>query len=162
MALKSCRECGDKVSDEVHTCPHCGVLAPVPPPPPQAEEPPTWGQIALTGIPTIGLLLVLVGMMYGWFDGPPDPTATERARIRSEQIDVAVLCERAVRQQLRSPRSARFPSGAHRSVHVEGTTAELTSYLDAQNAFGAEIRTTYVCTAAKSAGRWTARAELLE
>ena len=29
MALKPCRECGEKVSAEAKTCPHCGIKAPV-------------------------------------------------------------------------------------------------------------------------------------
>ena len=29
MALKPCRECGEQVSTEAKTCPHCGVKRPV-------------------------------------------------------------------------------------------------------------------------------------
>ena len=29
MALKKCRECGQSVSSEAKTCPHCGVKKPV-------------------------------------------------------------------------------------------------------------------------------------
>ena len=28
MALVKCRECGDQVSDQAHSCPHCGVPDP--------------------------------------------------------------------------------------------------------------------------------------
>lgn len=55
-----------------------------------------------------------------------------------------VLCEMHAKNVLKSPRSAKFP-WAKKAV-FDGELAILKSYVDAQNSFGAMIRTNYICT----------------
>lgn len=56
----------------------------------------------------------------------------------------AVQCENAVRAQLKAPATARFDAPAGR-VEVEGLQARLTGTVDAQNSFGANLRSEFLC-----------------
>jgi hypothetical protein len=79
-----------------------------------------------------------------------------------DEVLVAVACENAVEAQLPSPRSARFPFTMAGSVVVRDDVAQLVSHVDAENAFGAEIRMNFTCTAERTEDGWTATATLLE
>jgi hypothetical protein len=73
----------------------------------------------------------------------PPPLAVDSAR-----AIVTVLCEHAVKDRLKAPGSADFPFGHGTSVVSAGpNTFRLVSYVDAQNAFGANLRTNFVCEA---------------
>ena len=54
------------------------------------------------------------------------------------------LCEMRARDTLKAPRSAKFPWV--KKASFDGSLAILNSYVDAQNSFGALIRTNYICT----------------
>ena len=56
------------------------------------------------------------------------------------------MCEHAVKDRLKSPGSADFPFAHGTTVVASGAnTFQLASYVDAQNAFGANLRTAFVC-----------------
>lgn len=103
--------------------------------------------LALYGI--IGLLLVGLVFVKG-----PEPSKTVRVSPPKPQYKSAtetdarliagILCVQRVKAGLRAPRTAKFP-WSH-EVTFKGRTATLVSYVDAENAFGAMIRTHYVCT----------------
>jgi hypothetical protein len=77
---------------------------------------------------------------------PPAAPAVRSLDVESARAGVAVLCERAVRERLKAPRSADFPRSHMMNVVSAGpNTFQLASYVDAQNAFGANLRTAFVC-----------------
>ena len=91
---------------------------------------------------------------------PPDPE--EQARV-AEAVSAELAwryCQDAVRNQLKAPSTARFPGyDAVDGLMVrgqDGTVAyQITSYVDAQNSFGAMIRTKFDCVVRKLPdGRW--------
>ena len=54
--------------------------------------------------------------------------------------------QRLVKEKLKSPKSAEFPSYSDNFAKRSGDTVTITAYVDAQNSFGATIRTDYVAT----------------
>ena len=71
----------------------------------------------------------------------------------SRKMDVAMGCEQAIEERLRSPRSARFPRNMSEEATLQPDGSYvLRAYVDAQNAFGAEIRTNFVCRGTPSDG----------
>jgi hypothetical protein len=82
---------------------------------------------------------------------PAVTTTPTSARPRTVDVDdvritVSVLCEMAVEHRLKSPKSADFPYDLTRSViKTAPDTFTISSYVDAQNPFGVEIRTRFVC-----------------
>ena len=91
-------------------------------------------------------LVIVVFTFVLFTSGPSTPTTADDFDESSHKVSVAMGCEQAITERLRSPRSARFPrnmsDGASRQL--DGSYV-LRSYVDAQNAFGAEIRTKFVC-----------------
>lgn len=76
----------------------------------------------------------------------PIPRPTPRVTLDKASVYVASLCQLEVQARLKAPRSADFPSGEVGLVkQIAPETFVLSSYVDAKNAFGAEIRTKYSC-----------------
>lgn len=64
-------------------------------------------------------------------------------------------CQDFVKERLKSPSTAKFPLDLYTAVTRVGTTYVVKSYVDADNSFGAPIRSSYVCEVQNSGGTWT-------
>ncbi len=67
-------------------------------------------------------------------------------------------CHQFVEQQLKSPSSADFPSNSEHTVTELGEQQwRVSSYVDADNSFGASLRTNWTCEISydDAAGVWT-------
>jgi hypothetical protein len=96
-------------------------------------------------------------------DDPDEERTTEEAvdadRDEPEEADPAVafeICRDFVKDRLRSPGSATFRNyyeddGEVRS-EVDGAEVTITSTVDSENGFGAELRTPFVCTVRDEGG----------
>ena len=83
-----------------------------------------------------------------WLAGRDEPTA-ERGPSQSELIS---QCRDGVRSKLKAPSSAKFPGGER--VENVGTTYRVFGQVDAQNTFGAMLRTNYRCVATLDGNDW--------
>ena len=91
-------------------------------------------------------LVIVVFTFVLFTSGPSTPTTADDFDESSHKVSVAIGCEQAIEQRLRSPRSARFPwNMSNEAVRQPDGSYVLRSYVDAQNGFGAEIRTNFVC-----------------
>lgn len=89
---------------------------------------------------------------------PPAPPQPEVQRVSVGLF--LVKCRDAVRSQLKSPSSARFPSSLDLNAaarEMDDGSWALGSFVEAQNAFGTEIRSTFTCTYNPSTQAVTAR-----
>ena len=68
-------------------------------------------------------------------------------------------CHQFVEQQLKSPDSADFPGNGEHDVTTitEGEEWSVSSYVDAENSFGASLRTDWTCGISydEATGTWT-------
>jgi hypothetical protein len=75
-------------------------------------------------------------------------TDQERAN-RTEQnseFTAYYYSQQCVKELLKSPSTAEFPSGSDQFVtRIDNDTFLINSYVDSQNSFGAMLRTNYVC-----------------
>ena len=88
----------------------------------------------------IALVPVLVFILAGC--GARDVTTG------GQETTAFVMCQRPVEQRLRSPSSAKFPMTSTPgvlSVHAGGGRYLVDGFVDAQNGFGAMIRSTWEC-----------------
>lgn len=99
------------------------------------------------------LILALASMCYA----PDDREMAER----TDRSEIVAACRDAVSAQLRAPGTASFPLGLADGVELSGSTARLVAFVDAENAFGGEARTHFVCNAARDGEEWTASANFL-
>lgn len=94
---------------------------------------------------TFGALAAIFAALWAM---TPDPDAEPARPEACGSREMAfVMSQRVVRQELRAPRTARFPpaiNGRDVRVHaVERCVFEVIAHVDASNAFGAEIRSRY-------------------
>lgn len=108
--------------------------------------------IRLENLPVFQLLGGLVGfcgvlaIMFLLFSSDArGPASGTRQSLSSKDVRVivAVVCTEHVKKSLKSPRSAEFPWDY--TVAFDGYTARMSSYVDAQNSYEANIRSQFVC-----------------
>jgi hypothetical protein len=64
----------------------------------------------------------------------------------ADEIGAFVMCKEFVRDRLKAPRTAKFQSVTQADFDYKGgQTWRVSSWVDAENSFGAMIRTDFVC-----------------
>jgi len=94
-------------------------------------------------------MALFAGFVAGQKPGATAKTATAPARSSDQSIDAALFCKYYIEALgvLRAPATAKFESLNTQSVTRVGTTYTVRSWVDAQNGFGAMIRTPFMCVA---------------
>ena len=104
------------------------------------------------GFGCIGILLVLfVLVMIVVIRNRPSPQEQAARAERTREYNAASICQDAVRRRLKAPATAVFqaPRNAQISRSASGDY-EIDSYVDAQNSFGANLRSRYTCVVAST------------
>lgn len=91
--------------------------------------------------------------------GPPSP---EEIRERNEVV-AWTACQGWVKNRLRSPSTADFPSlYSDKVTALSDSVYVVRAYVDAQNGFGATVRTNFVCMTATDGDSWRLREIAME
>jgi hypothetical protein len=141
MALKKCKECGREVSSKADKCPNCG--APV-------KKDASLGAGCLT-------IIIVVGLIVWWGskgDSTNSPTAPPAAaNTAPDKITAWTMAEEFVKKNLKSPSTADFGSVFGDYQDPNNGTQDLGGgrfychgWVDAENSFGAKLRTNWECT----------------
>jgi hypothetical protein len=90
----------------------------------------------------VALLLVPAGCAVVLNSEPDMPE-----KPRTYETEALTCAKSRIKEMLKSPRTAKFPWGSDEATIklLEGTTFEVSSYVDAENSFGAMLRTNYTC-----------------
>jgi hypothetical protein len=93
------------------------------------------------------LIIIFIAVIAGWAFSSND-TGKEPSR-----LDAYVASQQFVEKQLKAPSSAKFPVFDNSMVVPLGNNRfKVAAYVDAQNSFGAIIRTSYTCTVKNTDG----------
>lgn len=92
----------------------------------------------------IGVVVVIFLAVLFNQPPPPEPTPTDD----DYQFTVMVVCENLVKKNLKSPASMKVPHPKPSPVQVSSGVWRYTFPVDAQNGFGALIRSTWRCDVA--------------
>lgn len=69
----------------------------------------------------------------------------------ADGVEATIMCEKFVKQRLKSPGSAEFSNAGETKVTTISGSApwkyQVVGHVDSQNSFGAKVRNTYDCTA---------------
>lgn len=141
MALKKCKECGNKVSTKAKNCPQCGAKAP------KQTSLLTW---VFTGL--IGYVFLMAGQ--GKLETSPARTAPveippgkQQSEIESEakmraqrsfEIETIYYAKKAVVKLLKDPDSAKFKDVFFNETKKGGAVA--CGQINSKNSFGAYTR----------------------
>jgi hypothetical protein len=109
----------------------------------------------------IGCLLIIVLVVGAWLaaecggggNGGSDPVDTDPVDTDGDTIGAYVVCQQFVEEELRAPATAEF-GGPYSEVTEDLGSGRyrVTTYVDAENAFGAMIRTDFECVVSHVSG----------
>ena len=133
MAIVNCLECGREVSTKAKSCPNCG-----------AEIKKKSGCLKFLWI----IIFVIIGIfVIGAIFSENDDTQTSQDYSNNE-ILAYNYAKDFVKEKLKSPSSAIFPSTREKVEHVinlGGGEYKINSWVESQNSFGAMIKTDFSC-----------------
>ena len=134
MSLIRCTECGREISNNADKCPYCGN--PV--------------KKGLGCFSTFGIIiLIIIGVLYILGSIFKDSSNVKTDYCYGQEMLAYRYAEGFVKQDLKAPLTAKFPSLTERSQHVRNSydcSYKINSWVDSQNSFGATIRTNFSCT----------------
>ena len=161
MALTKCPECGTEgVSDSAVACPHCGFniqkyyqqqkehaefINRLNKEEKKRRGQPVAAQQTSGFTPTLGhllLFLVLLVITIGAFGFALKDDNGEKSQDRLYN-ECYLFSQYLVKEQLKSPSSAKFPSYSQITASQDGDTVTIYAYVNADNSFGANIKTNY-------------------
>ena len=157
MALVKCPDCGREVSDQAPSCPNCGrpMAARRAPPPPPAKKSSSW--------PAGCLILGFLGFCGLYVLGSSAGDSSRSSGTSTEQnpkIGAVSACKRAVNLQLKAPGSAEFAPWEEWTAYRDGTKRVVNGWVDAQNSFGAKLRSDVRCEVYDEGSNYRAFAHL--
>lgn len=125
--------------------------------PDQPDEPPKrtvskkTANIGCLGL--VGAFALIVGLILFGGSGGSDTDAGSEV----DETTAEVMCQQFVKERLKAPSTAEFPSGedgaAVTVMSEDPLEYRVQSHVDAENSFGAAIRNDYTCTIRHEGGR---------
>jgi len=136
MALITCPECKKKISDSANKCPNCGfqlsheAIAEI-----KAKD---QKNNQASGIGCLALIVIVFVIGLLTYDQKENPET-------GRETLAFIHCQNFVTQRLKAPSTADFPHLDRKSWKIDENTFAIQAYVDAQNSFGAKIRTNWTC-----------------
>ena len=131
MALIACKDCGVKFSAHAKRCPQCG-----------AKSPYRWTRGKLV-VAAVFVVVVAAGLLSGNDESSDGPSV--------EDAFAQGVCEKQILAQLKAPSTADF--GDYKVLRRDNGAFVVLGIVDAENAFGAKLRSQYRCELLKRGDR---------
>lgn len=100
------------------------------------------------------LIVILIGIFAMYYFG--NSSETPKQKPTHSAVAAFTVCQQYVQQSLKAPGSAKWPGGySDYTQHLGGGRYRVTAWVDAQNTFGALVRTNFKCEVRwQSDDRW--------
>ena len=144
--MRQCPYCSEEIPETSTACWYCGkYMRPLARRPTKDE---TYRKVEkitkevrnkwiLRIIAVVGLLIAAALICYGSNSSDSNRSGSSTS---DSQTAASVMCEKFVRGQLKAPSTARFPPGTAKDIVNQGDSQyKVSSYVDAENSFGAKI-----------------------
>lgn len=151
MSLLTCPDCLNQFSDTLSKCPKCSrvITADDRAASARASNAVAIGCLAMAALVSAGVAY------YALRPRRAEEVAAERLDRRLR--DVYHNCQAKVSERLSSPSSAKFPlfsGGDVNARQVNDSTYSVMAWVDAQNAFGATVRSSFLCEVVYGSKGW--------
>lgn len=147
MSLIKCPECGKDMSDKAPSCPNCGYvensfLSNFSKPQPK---------LGCFGV--ICLIVIAFYLMSLFGDDKPKTITYSK---EDREWDAYYTATQFVEKRLKAPKTAEFPNSKYASVQLleDGATYKVYAYVDAENSFGAKIRSNWYAKLILKGKQW--------
>ncbi|PIR85230.1 hypothetical protein COU15_02415 [Candidatus Kaiserbacteria bacterium CG10_big_fil_rev_8_21_14_0_10_45_20] len=135
---KKCHQCLADIPQEARKCSHCGS---------RQKTQITKRQSIITGIVIAVFVFIVISAGAGG-----ENTSQQQSGVSDSQTHI--MAQNYVKQVLKSPSTADFSMFDYRYVDLGDGRHKVTSYVDAQNSFGAEVRSDYSVILSYNGGDW--------
>lgn len=159
MALITCPECKNSISDQASSCPQCGAPVNLKK---SIHENTNKNNGCLKGLAIFAIIIFIIGIAgalgVGSESNSINSTDTSVNSINEPEdhtIEAFVYAQEQIEQQIKSPSSAEWPTAYESLLHQKGNVYTFKSYFDSQNSFGAMIRTNYICVVEENNNLYT-------
>ena len=139
--MKKCQSCAEEVQSDAKVCKHCS-----------AKQKRIYSQkekIIITAI--LATFLIIIISPFG--DDEKEKVVVENQSATKSQAHI--ISQSFVKAVLKSPSTAEFPTLDYEAMDFGNGKYQITSYVDSQNGFGAEIRGNYSAVLSHNKGDWT-------
>lgn len=103
--------------------------------------------LLVVGLACLALIALMIVMPRSAVSGQAAQAPAPRAAAQANPYTVWRVCQERISTELKAPATAEFPSYDERAITHSAALWTVDSYVDAQNSFGAKLRTRYSCTA---------------
>lgn len=111
----------------------------------------TWWQRNRTGLIVAGavLLVFVLAIAAGALNSKSTPSASSS---EGDALSAWVVCQQEMDRRLKAPATADYPSRSEFTITQSGAIYTMSSWVDSENGFGAQIRTFFDCKAIHTGG----------
>lgn len=161
MKLTKCKDCGHEISKKADKCPNCGA--------------PNKSGSRQFGLGKFLVLLIFGAFIYSLFTGTDTGGTSSASKNKSGGHDESYLTARAcgvaqdaVRERLKAPSTAEFPSCGFGLSEYEIRASDdrslwyVLGHVDAQNSYGAQIRNEFGVKMTQEDDQWTVKSVAIE
>lgn len=111
----------------------------------------------IASVIVLGIALFIVFKFFAGSSSETNVAQSPEISVQPSKVEVYAMSKEFVKKQLKSPSTAKFPTYSDDFVTDMGENKFLVaSYVDAENSFGAKVRTRYSCILQyiEETGKW--------
>ena len=103
----------------------------------------------------IGIVLLMFFLTWLFTGNKTNPTVTIETGVTDSQT--YIISQSFVKEILKAPATADFPLGEYSHIQNDEDTYTVSSYVDSENGFGANVRNNWTVTLTHNGGDWSAQ-----